>query len=89
MTCQNLGCRKEFTKRLAKFNRSERLGKQHFCSKICYGKFKDLINFRNKIHTDTSYLREIIIKVQFSPFRYHLKVLFFLTHLSVDIFSMH
>lgn len=73
--CQNPACCKEFTKRLAEFNRSERLGRQHFCSKICYGKFKGLINFGNKINKDTFYLRNIIRRDDFSPFRYHLKVM--------------
>lgn len=75
VTCQNPACSKEFTKRLAEFNRSERLGRQHFCSKICYGKFKGLINFGDKINKDTSYLRDIIRRDDFSPFRYHLKVM--------------
>jgi hypothetical protein len=73
--CQNPACCKEFTKRLAEVKRSEKLGRQHFCSKSCYGKFKGLINFGERINKDTSYLRDIVRTDNFSPFRYHLKVM--------------
>ncbi len=75
VVCQNPACAKEFSKRKTEFNRSERLGRSHFCSKSCYGKFKGLINFKDKINRDTSYLRDIIRRDDFSPFRYHLKVM--------------
>jgi hypothetical protein len=39
------------------------------------GKFKGLINFGDKINKDTFYLRDIIRRDDFSPFRYHLKVM--------------
>ncbi len=73
--CENPACGKEFSKRLAEFNRSKKLGRQHFCSKSCYGKFKGLINFGDRVNKDTSYLRDIIRRDDFSPFRYHLKVM--------------
>ncbi|GAA6622310.1 hypothetical protein NUACC26_081330 [Scytonema sp. NUACC26] len=73
--CENPACSKEFIKRLAEVKRSAKLGRQHFCSKSCYGKFKGLINFGNKINKDTSYLRNIIRRDAFSPYRYHLKVM--------------
>jgi hypothetical protein len=73
--CQNPACGQEFTKDLGEFNRSEKLGRLHFCSKSCFGKFKGLINFKDKANTDTSYLRDIIRRDDFSPFRYHLKVM--------------
>ncbi|BAY25017.1 hypothetical protein NIES2100_48160 [Calothrix sp. NIES-2100] len=75
VVCQNPACGKEFRKLKAEFNRSERLGRPHFYSKSCYGKFKGLINFKDKINRNTSYLREIIRRDDFSPFRYHLKVM--------------
>ena len=75
VTCQNSACSKEFIKRLAEFNRSERLGRPHFCSKSCCGKFKGLVNFGDRANKDTSYLRDIIRRDDFSPFRYHLKVM--------------
>ncbi|MUH00946.1 hypothetical protein F7734_55270 [Scytonema sp. UIC 10036] len=73
--CENPDCSKEFLKRLAEVNRSAKLGRQHFCSKSCYGKFKGLINFGDRLNKDTSYLRNIIRRDAFSPYRYHLKVM--------------
>ncbi|KYC37111.1 hypothetical protein WA1_46620 [Scytonema hofmannii PCC 7110] len=81
--CENPACSKEFTKRLAEVKRSEKLGRQHFCSKSCYGKFKGLMNFGDKINKDTSYLRNIIRRDAFSPYRYHLKVISYIPELLV------
>ncbi|NJN07862.1 MAG: hypothetical protein HC874_16055 [Richelia sp. SL_2_1] len=75
VTCHNPSCQKEFNKRIAEFKRSERLGRLHFCSKSCFGKFKGLTNFGDKANKDTSYLRNIIRRDEYSPFRNHLKVM--------------
>ena len=73
--CQNPNCAKEFAKRLSEFKRSKKLGKGHFCSKVCFGKFKGLINFGDKANKDTSYLKNIVRTDDLSPFRNHLKVM--------------
>jgi hypothetical protein len=75
VVCQNPSCSKEFSKQRGEFNRSEKLAKGHFCSKVCFGKFKGLINFGNKANKDTSYLRNIVRTDDLSPFRNHLKVM--------------
>ncbi|MBE9211440.1 hypothetical protein IQ247_01690 [Plectonema cf. radiosum LEGE 06105] len=75
VTCHNPSCQKKFNKRIAEFKRSERLGRLHFCSKSCFGKFKGLTNFGDKANKDTSYLRNIIRRDEYSPFRNHLKVM--------------
>jgi YHS domain-containing protein len=75
VTCENPACSRKITKRLAEFKRSEKLGRQHFCSLKCYGQFKGIFNFKDRINRDTSHLREIIRKDDFSAFRYHLKVM--------------
>lgn len=73
--CHNPNCGKEFGKKLAEVKRSEKLGRPHFCSKACFGKFKGLTNFGDKANKDTSYLRDLIRTDAFSPFRFHLKVM--------------
>ncbi len=73
--CQNPACGKEFNKSRSEFNRSEKLGRLHFCSKSCFGKFKELANFGDKANKDTSYLRKIVRTDEYSPFRNHLKVM--------------
>jgi hypothetical protein len=55
LTCANPACAKEFTKRLAEFNRSEKLGREHFCSLKCFGQLQGVRNFKDKINTNTDY----------------------------------
>ncbi|MGB3654265.1 MAG: hypothetical protein WBA41_24070 [Rivularia sp. (in: cyanobacteria)] len=75
VNCSNPSCKKEFNKPLAEFKRNQRLGRLNFCSKSCFGKFKGLANFGDKANKDTSYLRDIIRRDEYSPFRNHLKVM--------------
>ncbi len=69
--CQNPACCQEFSKRLAEFNRSEKLGRPHFCSLKCHAQYRGLNNFKGRVNRDTSHLRDIIRRDIFSPFRYH------------------
>ena len=73
--CQNPACCQEFSKRLAEFNRSEKLGRPHFCSLKCHAQYRGLNNFKGRVNRDTSHLRDIIRRDIFSPFRYHLRVM--------------
>ena len=75
VTCNNSACKKEFNKPLAEFKRNQRLGRLDFCSKSCFRKFKGLANFGDKANKDTSYLRDIVRRDEYSPFRNHLKVM--------------
>jgi hypothetical protein len=75
VVCQNPNCIKEFSKRLGEYNRSQKLGRPHYCSKSCWAKYKGLSNFGDKVNTDTSCLRDIIRTDEFSPFRNHLKIM--------------
>ncbi|MEB3178939.1 MAG: hypothetical protein VKL59_07930 [Nostocaceae cyanobacterium] len=75
VVCHNPACGNKFTKPLGEYNRSQRLGRPHFCSKSCWGKFQGIINFKDKANKDTYYLRDIIRRDDFSPFRFHLKVI--------------
>lgn len=73
--CQNLPCAKEFTKRQSEFNRSQKLGRPHFCSLKCHAQYRGVSNFKGRVNRDTTHLRDIIRKDDFSPFRYHLRVM--------------
>lgn len=75
VACANPACGKEFKKPLAEFKRSEKLARQHFCSLKCFGNFKGISNFKDKINTNHAYLKRGSKKDEFSPFRYHLKVM--------------
>jgi hypothetical protein len=70
LTCANPACGKLFTKPRGEFNRSERLGRQHFCSLKCSAQLNGIKNFKGRLNTDTSYLRDIIRRDEYSPFRY-------------------
>jgi|GEM_PF-5184185 len=39
VVCHNPACGNKITKRLGEYNRSQRLGRPHFCSKSCWVKF--------------------------------------------------
>ncbi|GAB1540212.1 hypothetical protein NUACC21_28810 [Scytonema sp. NUACC21] len=73
VACYNPTCGKEFTKPLAEFHRSQKLGRPHFCSLKCHAQYRGL--GKGKINRATSHLRDIIRRDDFSPFRYHLKVM--------------
>ncbi len=75
VTCNNPACNKEFGKPSGEFKRNQRLGRLNFCSKSCFGKFKGLANFGDKANKDTSYLRDIVRRDEYSPFRNYLKVM--------------
>ena len=74
VVCQNPVCRKEFSKQQGEFNRSEKLGRPHFCSLSCHALFRGLGTSKVTTRT-TSHLKDIIRTDDFSPFRYHLKVM--------------
>ncbi|MCT7959011.1 hypothetical protein [Laspinema palackyanum] len=73
--CENPRCGQEFTKPLAEFKRSERLGRQHFCSLKCYAKFKGIKNFKDKIKTNYDGLKKGSDQDDLSPFRHPLKII--------------
>ncbi len=73
VTCQNLVCGQEFSKTLGEFNRSQKLGRPHFCSLKCHAQYRGL--GKGKFNRSTSHLKDIIRRDVFSPFRYHLKVM--------------
>ncbi|MBW4510921.1 MAG: hypothetical protein KME64_31050 [Scytonematopsis contorta HA4267-MV1] len=75
LVCQNPACGKEFSKFLAEFKRSEKLGRLHFCSLSCHAKFRGLGTSKIPANRTTSHLKEIIRRDDFSPFRNHLKVM--------------
>lgn len=75
VTCQNPVCGEEFSKQLGEFNRSQKLGRRHFCSLKCHAQYRGLSNFKGRVNRDTSHLRDIIRRDDFSPFRYHLRVM--------------
>lgn len=75
IVCQNPACGKEFSKPKTEFNRSERLGRSHFCSLKCHAQSRGLSNFKGRVNRDTSHLKDIIRRDDFSPFRYHLRVM--------------
>lgn len=75
VSCQNLECGKEFTKRLSEFNRSQKLGRPHFCSLSCHAKYRGLGTSQVAVIRQTSHFKEIIRVDDFSPFRYHLKIM--------------
>lgn len=71
--CENPQCGKEFTKPLAEFKRSEKLGRQHFCCLSCYGKCKGVAQLEGK--RTTAHLKKGTEKDEFSPFRHPLKII--------------
>ncbi|AFY81773.1 hypothetical protein [Oscillatoria acuminata] len=71
--CENPQCGKEFTKPLAEFKRSEKLGRQHFCCLSCYGKCKGVAQLKGK--RTTAHLKKGGEKDEFSPFRHPLKII--------------
>jgi hypothetical protein len=75
VNCQNSECGKEFTKRLSEFNRSQKLGRPHFCGLSCHAKYRGLGTSQVPVIRETSHFKEIIRVDDFSPFRYHLKVM--------------
>lgn len=75
ITCQNLECGKEFTKPLSEFNRSQKLGRPHFCSLSYHALFRGLGTSKVTTNRTTSHLKDIIRIDKFSPFKYHLKVM--------------
>lgn len=75
LTCENPACSQEFTKSLAEFKRSEKLGRQHFCCLKCFAQCKGIRNFKDKINTSTEHLQKGSARNEFSPFRYYLKII--------------
>ncbi|WP_414624649.1 hypothetical protein [Calothrix sp. CCY 0018] len=73
--CKNPACGKEFNKSRSEFNRSEKLGRPHYCSKSCFGKFQGLANFGDNANRTTAHLKDIIRTDEYSPFRNHIKVM--------------
>ncbi|MGB3641792.1 MAG: hypothetical protein WBA39_30080, partial [Rivularia sp. (in: cyanobacteria)] len=73
--CKNPACAKEFNKSRSEFNRSEKLGRPHYCSKSCFGKFQGLANFGDNENRTTAHLKNIIRTDEYSPFRNHMKVM--------------
>ncbi|BAY82593.1 hypothetical protein NIES267_20760 [Calothrix parasitica NIES-267] len=73
--CRNPVCAKEFNKSRSEFNRSKKLGRPHFCSRSCFGKFQGLANFGDNANRTTSHLKDIVRTDEYSPFRNHLKVM--------------
>ncbi len=71
--CENPHCGKEFTKPLAEFKRSEKLGRQHFCCLSCYGQCKGVAQLEGK--RTTAHLKKGTEKDEFSPFRHPLKII--------------
>ena len=75
VVCQNPDCREEFNKSRSEFNRSEKLGRPHYCSKSCFGKFQGVANFGDNANRTTAHLKNIIRTDKYSPFRNHMKVM--------------
>ena len=67
VTCKQ--CKQSFEKPLSEFNRSEELGRSHFCSRTCAGKY-NVANVRNKSTYDISQ-HAGHKHDQYTPFRYH------------------
>jgi hypothetical protein len=75
VNCQNPECGKEFTKRLSEFNRSQKLGRPHFCCLSCHAKYRGFGTSQVPVIRQTSHFKDIIRVDDFSPFRYHLKIM--------------
>ncbi|MEA5596322.1 hypothetical protein [Rivularia sp. UHCC 0363] len=75
VVCQNPACGKEFNKSRSEFNRSQKLGRPHFCSLRCHAKHRGLGTSKVKANRTTSHLKDIIRRDEYSPFRNHLKVM--------------
>ncbi|HAX79555.1 MAG TPA: hypothetical protein DCY88_27925 [Cyanobacteria bacterium UBA11372] len=73
LTCENPACQKEFTKQLAEFNRSEKLGRKHFCSLSCFARSQAIYNLEGNRKTD--HLKKGSDRDAFSPFRHSLKII--------------
>jgi hypothetical protein len=73
--CRNSACAKEFNKSHSEFNRSQKLGRFHFCSLRCHAKYRGLGTSKVKANRTTSHLKNIIRTDEYSPFRNHLKVM--------------
>ncbi|MBO0351698.1 hypothetical protein J0895_21975 [Phormidium pseudopriestleyi FRX01] len=71
--CENPQCGQKFTKLLAEVKRSEKLGRQHFCSLTCYGQGKGVKQLSGK--RTTAHLKKGTEKDEFSPFRHPLKII--------------
>ncbi len=73
LTCENSACNKEFTKPLAEFKRSEKLGRKHYCSLRCFAQTQAIYNLEGKRKTD--HLKKGSDRDAFSPFRHPLKII--------------
>lgn len=69
VTCNS--CGKNFHKNEAEFNRSQRLGRRHFCSRSCSG--KGCINNIPPDKRTWEHLKGLVLIDEFSPFREHLR----------------
>ncbi|MEM1394334.1 MAG: hypothetical protein AAF757_24800 [Cyanobacteria bacterium P01_D01_bin.116] len=75
VVCQNPDCREEFNKSRSEFNRSQKLGRLHFCSLSCHAKYRGLGTSKVKAYRTIAHLKNIIRTDEYSPFRNHLKVM--------------
>ncbi len=75
VVCGNPACAREFNKSQSEFNRSQKLGRPHFCSLRCHAKYRGLGTSKVKANRTTSHLKDIIRTDEYSPFRNHLKVM--------------
>lgn len=73
LTCANPACNKEFTKSRTEYNRSEKLGRSHFCCLKCFAQAKGLCNFKDKINKNTDRLKKGSERDDFSPFRQQIR----------------
>ncbi|MEO0933680.1 MAG: hypothetical protein AAFY21_07955, partial [Cyanobacteria bacterium J06641_2] len=55
--CRNPACAKEFNKSRSEFNRSEKLGRLHFCSLSCHAKYRGLGTSKVKANRTTAHLK--------------------------------
>lgn len=75
VVCQNPACAEEFNKSQSEFNRSQKLGRLHFCSLRCHVKYRGLGTSKIQANRTISHLKDIIRTDEYSPFRNHLKVM--------------
>lgn len=65
-------CNKEFLKKKAEYERTERNKRRHFCSLYCVVQGNEA-NFGSKANRDTTHLKGIVRTDEYSPFREYLR----------------
>ena len=75
LTCGNSACNKEFAKPRGEYNRSQKLGRKHFCSLKCFAQAKGILNFKDKKGSNIEGLKKGTERDDFSPFRHNLKII--------------